>query len=302
MHSVTCLLLALLALAAMPASAGVYRDAGAAAYQFLKLEVSPRASALGGTVLLNSGGFGVLNSPAATASLDGGAFVASHGEYFGSVAQNCIAMISASGRWRFSGAVSSVSASGLELRQEATSEPEGTFSVWNIAMAGGAAVRTGPLDLGVSLKLIREKIHTDGSWGFSVDAGAIARPLPWLEAGIALLNAGPSIEYARYDSYRLPLTWRAGTRVSAALPYAGPASLVAEVFKPIDNDAGGALGAEFLPVRWLALRAGTHIGDDSRSFTAGAGLTAGGWTLDYAWVPGEYSLGDIHRISLSRSL
>jgi hypothetical protein len=292
----------LLLLPPLPGRAEVYRDAGAAAYQFLKLEVSPRASALGGTILLNSGAYGVICSPAAIASVPAGTFAAAHGEYFGSVVQNCAGLVQRIGPLSVSAGVSAVSAGDLELREEATSEPEGTFSCWNIAFAGGAALRTGSLDIGISAKLIREKIWREGSWGFTIDAGATARPAPWLETAAAVLNFGPSVQYAEYVTFRTPLTLRAGARATLDIPWTGETSLSAEVFKPIDNTAEAALGFESRPVRWLALRSGTHLGNDTRGFTAGIGLEAGGWGLDYAWVPGRYALGDIHRISLSKCM
>jgi len=285
-----------------PGRAEVYRDAGAAAYQFLKLEVSPRASALGGTVLLNSGAFGVLGSPAAPAALESGQFAATHAEYFGSTVQNCIGIVRLLGPIAVSGGISSVSTSGLELRDEASSEPEGTFSCWDIAVAGGAAFRSGIFDAGVSAKLIREKIWLDGSWGFTIDAGVTAHPAPWLETAAAVLNLGPSLHCTGYESFRTPLTLRSGARLTARIPYSGETSLTAEVFKPIDNEPEGSFGLESRPYGWLALRAGERLGSDSRGFSAGLGLETGGWGLDYAWVPGRYALGDIHRISLSRCL
>jgi hypothetical protein len=301
MRTAACLVL-LIVLLPSPGRAEVYRDAGAAAYQFLKIEISPRASALGGTILLNSDIYGVMSSPASVASVQAGTFAVAHGEYFGSVVQNCVGLVQRIDRLTVSCGISSVSAGDLELREEATSEPEGTFSCWNVALAGGVAIHTRGFDLGLSGKLIREKIWRDGSWGFTVDAGATARPAPWLEAAAAVLNLGPSVEYATYESFRMPLTIRAGARATVGLPVAGATSLTAELFKPIDNRLEGAFGLEASPFDWLSLRTGVHAGDDARGFTAGAGLEAGGWSFDYAWIPGRYALGDIHRVSLSRCL
>lgn len=287
--------------AAARAGSGVYRDAGAAAFQFLKLETSARASALGGTSLMNSGSMAVLSSPSALASTPGSGISFCHAAHFGSTTQNSIAYHTRAGRTAIAFGATSVYTGGMELRDGASSEPLGEFSCWDIGLAAGAGMDLGPFEAGISTRLIREKIWTTGTWGFSFDAGVSALPAGWLRVSAALLNIGPEAGF-QDDSFRLPATWRAGASVTAELPLAGRSTLSGEVWKSLDGRPQAGVGLEAGPARWAAIRAGVRAGWDAVSATAGAGLTAAGWTLDYAWLPSSAPIGDIHRISLSRSL
>ncbi|NLP06346.1 PorV/PorQ family protein [Candidatus Fermentibacteria bacterium] len=287
--------------AAARAGSGVYRDAGSAAFQFLKLETSARASALGGTSLMNSGSMSILSSPSALASLGGAGISFCHAAHFGSTTQNSMAFHTRAGRASVAFGATSVYTGGMELRDGASSEPLGEFSCWDIGLAAGAGMDLGPFDAGVAARLIREKIWTSGTWGFSFDAGVSALPAEWLRISAAFLNIGPEADFED-GSFRLPATWRAGASANAELPLAGASTLTGEVWKSIDGRPQAGVGLETVPAGWAALRAGFRAGSDAVSATAGAGLTAAGWTLDYAWLPSGSPIGDIHRISLSRSL
>ncbi len=291
------------ACAALAGADGIYRDAGASAFQFLKIEVSARAAALGGTVLMNSGPLSGLSCPARLMDEGGPTLTAGHAMYFGSTVQNFAAFTGGSGRLRFSAAVNALSASNLEYRgDEPTVEPLGTFDYLDMAASGAVAMRFGPVDAGVGLKLLREKIWDVDDWGVAVDASILAHPADWLDAGAAVLNLGPSVDFGSRPGYRMPMTWRVGASATAGVPLLGETSITAEMCKPIDNRISGGMGLEMSPCRWLALRAGSKVGSDSNDLTAGVGLSAGGWSLDYAWIPGALSLGDIHRIVLSTGL
>ncbi len=295
-------LVALVAAAALArAGAGVYRDAGAAAFQFLKLETSARASALGGTSLMNSGSMAILSSPSALASLGDAGISFCHSAHFGSTTQNSMAFHTRAGGASVAFGATSVYTGGMELRDGASSEPLGEFSCWDIGLSAGAGMDLGPFEAGASARVIREKIWTSGTWGFSFDAGVSALPAGWLRVSAAILNIGPEAEFED-DSFRLPATWRAGAAVTAELPLAGPSTLSGEVWKSVDGRPQAGVGLEAGPAGWASLRAGLRAGSDALSATAGAGLSAAGWTLDYAWLPSGAPMGDIHRISLSRSL
>jgi len=102
------------------------------------------------------------------------------------------------------------------------------------------------------------------------------------------------------DDFRLPTTWRVGGRYSIDLPF-GNVALSGEAGKPLDNTLRAGSGLEYTPQKWLKLRFGMRFNDDARDITAGLGLSAGSWTVDYAFVPADYSLGTIHRFTLQKS-
>ena len=282
---------------------GIYRDAGASAFQFLKVEVSARAAALGGTVLLNSGPLSGMSCPSGLAGVDGLTLTACHAGYLGSATQNAAALTWGGGRFRFSAGISTISAGGLEYRGDVPpSEPLGTFDYLDLAVSGAAAVRLGAVDAGLGAKIIHEEIWDTDDWGMAVDASAAFHPTGWLDIALAVQNVGPSVDFGERPGYRMPMTWRTGARVTPVLPLAGPVSVSAEMCKPIDNEVSGGAGVELNPVGWLDLRTGYRFGSDSQDLTAGLGLSYGGWALDYAWIPGALSLGDVHRIVLTTRL
>ncbi len=295
------LLAAVIVLSATPASSeDVYRDAGAGAYSFLKIDPGARAAALGGTGLLNSGELAVFTNPALLASMGSANLSAGHTQWLGDATQSFLS-------WNFGlcgigCAIGTrfVHVGNMEMREEATSEPVTTFSSWDISFHGAAGVRLGMFDIGLGLKLIREKLWTESSTGLAADVGVVVHPAEGLDLAAAVQHIGPSVTMAE-DDFRLPTTWRVGGRYRMGLPL-GYVSLSAETGKPLDNKLFAGAGLEYVPQRWLRLRCGMRFGDDSRDITSGVGLAAGSWTLDYAFVPTDFALGSVHRFTLHKSL
>ncbi len=300
MTKTLCLLLAAVLFSQLHASDDVYRDAGAGAYSFLKIDLGARAAAMGGTGVINGSALALFTNPALLSSLDGGCITAGHNQWLGDASQSYLA-------WSFqrSGITASLggrflSVSGMERRDEATSEPMDTFSALDMSIHAAAAVRLGMWDLGLTLKFIREKIWLESSSGLALDAGVVLHPAPWLDLAAALQHIGPKVTMTDSE-YRLPLTWRIGASSSFDLPV-GRAAISGEVRKPLDNRPSAGAGVEYSPLQWLSIRGGMRFMDDTSDLTAGAGFSTGGWTLDYAFVPADYSLGTVHRFTLGRSL
>ena len=295
-------LVGLLIFAVLPAlsSDEVYRDAGAGAFSFLKIDPGARAAALGGTGVINSGSLAGFTNPALLASLETGAIAAGHNQWLGDASQNYLA-------WNFLAGPVTCALGGrflhvgnLEMRNEATSEPLDTFSAWDMSFHAAGAVRLGIFDLGAGFKILREKIWLESSSGVAFDAGLVIHPMTNLDIAAAVQHIGPSVIMVD-NEFRLPSTWRAGARYTFGLPI-GLLALSGEIRKPLDNSFSAGSGLEYTPKRWLSLRFGMRFFDDSRDLTAGMGLSAGGWILDYAFVPVNYAMGTVHRFSLQRSL
>jgi opacity protein-like surface antigen len=293
---------AVIILVCMPAfsSDEVYRDAGAGAFSFLKIDPGARAAALGGTGLLNSGILAGFTNPALLASMETGSISAGHNQWLGDATQNFLSWNFSLDRVKCSIGTRFVYVGNLQMRESASSEPITTFSSWDISLHASAGIRLGIFDLGLGLKLIREKIWMESTSGIAFDAGVVVHPLTDLEFAGAIQNIGPSITMVD-DDFRLPTTWRLGSRFGFDLPL-GYAALTVEAGKPLDNTLYTGSGIEYTPVEWIALRFGMRFLDDSRDFTSGIGLSTGSWTLDYAFIPTDYSLGSVHRFTLHKSL
>ena len=293
------LLLVLLFAGSSPAES-VYRDAGAASWPFLKMDIGARAAALGGTGLINAGPLAVYANPALLADR-GKSLTASHNSWFGDTEQEVLAVVLP---WRGLGTSLGfrlLNTGGLEYRETPSSEPTGTFSVTDLSLNAGVGLRLGSaFSIGAGLKFIRERVWTEESSGLCFDIGVVSSPARGLTLAAALQNIGPGAVMADRE-YRLPRSLRAAAGYTMQLPL-GTASLSAEISKPIDNSPRGGVGLEYQPIPWAAIRGGCRINDPSSDITAGLGLSQGGWVLDYAYVPGSYTLGNTHRFTLTRML
>ncbi len=277
----------------------VYRDAGAGAFSFLKIDPGARAAALGGTGVINSESLAGFTNPALLASLETGAIAIGHNQWLGDASQNYIEWDFPAGPVNCALAGRFLHVGNLEMRNEATSEPLDTFSAWDISFHAAGAVRLGMFDLGAGIKILREKVWLESSSGVAFDAGLVIHPMTNLDIAAAVQHIGPSVTMVD-NEFRLPSTWRAGAKYTFGLPI-GLLALSGEIRKPLDNSFSAGSGLEYTPKRWLSLRFGMRFLDDSRDLTAGMGLSAGGWILDYAFVPVNYAMGTVHRFSLQRS-
>lgn len=281
-------------------AAGVYRDAGLGLFPFLKMDVGARVAALGGTGAVNGGELSIFSNPALLAGRES-SVSAGHNQWYGTTSQNYLAAVSGLGSV-FSGSVAlrSVSTTGIEYRETPSSNPVDTFNASDFSANAAVAARLGRFDAGVGFKIIHEKIWLESSNGWAVDVGFNYHPNSSLMFTAAYLHSGPSVTMDDKD-FRFPRTWVFASKWNGNAPF-GMLSVSGQVMRPLDNQTNAGFGIEFNPVQWAFLRGGWKINDDSGNLTAGAGLSAKSWTLDYAFVPGNFSLGTTHRFSLSRSL
>ncbi len=281
-------------------AASVYRDAGMGLYPFLKMDTGARIAALGGTGAVNGGDLAVFSNPALLARREA-SVSAGHNEWFGTTTQNYVAAVSRLGsRLIGSLGMQAVSTTGIEYRETPSSDPVDTFNASDFSLNAAIAAKIGRFDAGIGFKVIHEKVWLESSDAWAIDLGFNYHPFSSLICSAAYLNSGPSVRL-NSEEFRMPRTWVFASRWNSDLPL-GNLSLSGQVMRPLDNRTKAGFGIEYSPVQWASLRGGWKINDDSGDLTAGAGLTTKGWTLDYAFVPGNFSLGTTHRFSLSRSL
>lgn len=186
----------------------------------------------------------------------------------------------------------------IEVRQR-PGEAEGTFSARNGALGAGIAYSSdNNFSIGVSGKLLYEKIYIDEASGYAFDAGIAYKVTDDISAGISILNLG-SMSVLRSVPSELPSTLRLGgsyiSAISTELSIVGAADIV----KTLDDD-GMHLhgGAEAVYNSMFMLRAGYQSGYETRSFSAGAGVRYGILRIDYAFVPMSGAFSPQHAFSL----
>lgn len=153
------------------------------------------------------------------------------------------------------------------------------------------------VDLGVTLKILNERLDNFSASAGAVDLGVIWRPpVQGLTFGASLTNLGSSLKFVR-EREPLPLTLKLG---AGYLVPSGRWGLTSDLIVTRSRDFAGKIGGEFwiLPEA-LALRAGFNSTIEAGSgFTIGAGFRWDDLRLDYAYVP-TGDLGRQHQMSLA---
>jgi hypothetical protein len=313
-RTLTVLVLGLLLLAP-PAAAQIdqgfdFRKAGSAGFQFLKIPIGARESALGqaagalthdaNSVFWNAGALPLIEGPEA---------VFTHNQWLVGSAVNSVVVAVPVGAYVFA---ASVLHFGIERFEETTvHEPDGTgrmVGAGDLAVGLAAAHRfSDRMTIGGQAKFVRETLDDTAFSGVLFDVGALYFT-GWRQLRLAfvLQHFGPDVQALRQD-FRTPLLFRVaaadelvnlpGARVQATL----------ELVHPTDNDEWVHAGLEALLLDLLALRAGYRINVDQGAWSFGAGVQpprVQGTRLrvDYAYVPFDSAFGATHRFTVGIGL
>ncbi len=186
---------------------------------------------------------------------------------------------------------------GIERRSGPSDDPQGYFDL-NDLVAGFTLAHSlgGNVMLGLTSKIVYEKIDVYSATGFAFDFGLQYHPMPELVVGASFSNLGTKMTLDD-EEYDLPRLLRAGGsyRISDFL-------ISADVVYPTDDDPHFHLGGEYVLNNMFYLRGGFQSGYDEKALAFGIGFVQRGFNIDYAYVPFKSDLGDTHRISLTYSL
>lgn len=186
--------------------------------------------------------------------------------------------------------------------RDALGNSTGEFGLSDNAILFSAARRYGMVALGVTGKIIDQKIEDKSETGGGLDAGALVHLGERARLGVVFQDIASKV--ANDD---LPINFRGGVAVN---PF-GDLTLVTDVEKTEDDNdwvwhIGGEMWFEYYPGYLVAVRAGgDNIGRDDAdaSFAAGVGFKVPRWYglgFDYAFVDEQRDfLGESHRFSLN---
>ena len=183
-------------------------------------------------------------------------------------------------------------ANDLERRTGPSAEPLGHFGVYEGAIGLSYARQMERTRLGLQLKFIRQSIFTQNASGLAADLGMMCDVLASLRLGATVRNLGRMNRLDRRET-DLPLEARFGAA------YVGRTDMLVavEAQKARGDDLALHLGGEYRAGGHLRLRAGYQTAEN-RGLSAGLGLAAERWVIDYAYVPFGSGLGDAHWLSL----
>lgn len=300
----------LLLAAALLWQAAAVDAAQSSAAQFLNLGSGARALGMGEAYTAVADDISsVYYNPAGLAGGDAGREVAfSHAWHLQDTAVSQLAYMRRP--WALS--VTYFSAGDLEGR-DPLGNPTGDFSARDVAAQVSRGLKLGPLQAGVSGKVISQRIKSSGATSLAADLGLLYRlPGTSYSLGAALTNLGTRVKFEE-ESYPLPLKFKAGAAGELA---GGKLLLALDAEFPNDAPAAARLGAEYRGVEGMALRLGyrTYTGaqrdavlaegyggvsgfSSMYGFFAGVGFAYSGFKLDYALLP-YGDLGSAHRFSL----
>ena len=308
MHRSPALIAFLLAAFLQPAVA-INENAGTTGFNFLKVGVGARPTALGGAFAAVSGDLeatawnpaGLLGLPQRSATVSLGSYLVDTQTGFVSVAFPAGQRV-----WAFSVNYFSYG----EMRRTGESGQDlGSFGASDMAVYLTHTRRFWRdwLTLGANLKAVYSTIDDYSSDAYMVDLGILVRgPLDGMTLGASLSNWGTVRSgYAGDYTDSLPVHLRFGmAHRPAHMPL--PMLLLVDFNVPNDNDPYISFGAEVSLAGGLYVRPGYSTqqtglqGEDPLGLTAGVGMAARQYRLDYAFSSYP-DLGDVHRVSVTGS-
>ena len=208
------------------------------------------------------------------------------------IRQNHLHLTQARGHGTWGLAAQLWQADGLERRTGPSAEPLGHFGVYEGAVGLSYARQMERTRLGLQLKFIRQSIFTQNASGLAADFGLLCDVSASLRLGATVRNLGRTNPLDQRET-DLPLEARFGAA------YVGHADMLVavEAQKTRGGDLTFHLGSEYRAGEHLRLRAGYQT-TENRRLSAGLGLVAKHWVIDYAYVPFGSGLGDAHWLSL----
>jgi hypothetical protein len=276
--------------------------AGNTGLSFLKLGVTSRAVSLGEAVVANS--IDASSTHYNPAAMFLGAKVNAlfmHNEQILGVRTEYLGVKVKMEKYAFGFSLNNTAIADIEVR-EIAGEPLDKFTAQDIAIGLSAAYKiNNELQFGITGKFIYEKIFIDNASGYGFDFGGLYQKNN-ISIGASVTNLG-SMNELRTEATKLPSAVRIGGSYLIMFPkITSGLQISIDGFKVMDGGSiHGNAGAEFTYKDFLSLRAGYQTGYEDRGLTTGVGLKYKAFTLDYAFVPYKYSLGNSHTFTLGTS-
>ena len=269
--------------------------------QILLIEPSAQAGALGGAVVCADGLEGMDANPAGLGWLDRSEFSATHLAWVQGFTYEDVAMAMplAVGALGLHGDIFS---SPQVQQTDVNDQVLGSYSEQDLDLGLVYGLSLGPVACGLQMRYLRDSMLDLVQNGFSTDLGAEWRLPEGVVLGASLQNMG-LMEGLGAESTQVPLVWRGAGSWEGVV--AGISTRVEAGLYHLDGDTPEIrTGVEAGVEQTIFLRLGyclSWTGDETRSYSLGAGLFLWGMHMDYAFVPLGV-LGQTHRITLSSAL
>lgn len=248
----------------------------------------------------------IFYNPGAIGDADRASVMVMHNESIQDIRNDVLGVNIPMGDWAIGAGLQATTVSGIEVRDNASTQPLGTFTSIEGAMTFGASyAATSEWSVGMSVKALIEKIYINDAVGGAVDVGVRFRPehTPWA-FGLALQNIGVMGILAN-ESITLPAMIRAGAAYTGTFGEHRDFAYVMEAAGDktfADEGLHARFGGQLVFDNMLFFRAGLKTGYDAGAFSTGVGFRYKFLQLDYALQPFADSYGTGHVFSLNVSL
>ena len=298
---------------------------GTSGFQFLKINVDARSSALGGSNVADAmDGSALYFNHALAAQMDNSQVYLSHTAYFADIAHNYASYTQKLGSIALGGSLMYLDSGEMEETNEFN--PLGTGRTFRtVHMAAGLSFAQELSELfsyGVTAKYVEEKIEEIQSQSAVVDIGFFYRVgETGLRFAVGLnnfgLDASPSGETTRptqngpeteteFEDVSPPSVFRIGAAYDAYETDNIKVLVTGQLTNPSDNSERFSLGSELTYLDQFFVRAGYEFGvDEAKLPTAGVGFFVpfldNSIAIDYGFTARD-RLGSIHRFTLKFNL
>jgi len=289
------------------------KKVGQSGYQFLKIGVGARGTAMGGAAITNEGNAGdVFYNPAGLTAIEGKSVFVGYTNWFADIKHQAfsaainlgkLGVFGLNGVMMDHGDIMGTAIANNNIGYEDT----GNLDVAEMAIGLSYARRfTDRFGLGGTIKYCRQDLDAMESSVVAFDIGTIYNT-GWHDVKVAMSiqHFSKEIRYIDED-FVLPLTYRIGVSANL-LSLMGKTSekhdwtIAFEGVNPRDYTERFHLGTEYWFDGLVALRGGYKFNYDEEGITFGAGVKMMGVEIGYAYADFGDILGTINRVSAQLS-
>jgi hypothetical protein len=275
-------------------------NAGEYGFQMLKIAASPQTAATGGTSALGGDdAFGFLVNPVAGAFTDTRSIsITSQAWLFDTHLTN-VGVSTSKGRHSFGVVFRNLDYGEFESR-DYKGDVIGEYHPIDLNLIANYAVRFMPdAFFGVNLGGIYEKINTASAVGFTSDIGtAWKTPVDGMTLSGSLKYLGKTSKMNK-ESIDLPTTGEIGVNYRTKLSEFKLSGDFKAGWSVDDDSPKEAIGLSASYHDVFSLRAGYKFNYDLENFSSGFGLRWKKMSVDYAYLPVQNDLNDVHYIGIT---
>ncbi|MEW6007311.1 MAG: PorV/PorQ family protein [bacterium] len=181
-----------------------FADKGESAAPFLKIGISPRASALGNAYVgLSESPSSIYYNPAGLSQSKTKEITLMHNMYFEGINHEFLGYIHPLNKQTLGFGITGLFTDSIPRKTRATLENEGSFkaSDYCLILSGGQRIKKNTLG-GLSIKIIHQELDKEKGTGIGMDLGLLILR-PSMKIGLSLQNIGPKMKIYK-EEFSLP--------------------------------------------------------------------------------------------------